>query len=421
MAVVRFRNPNSPDPSWRQDSYDDRSYRDDEEDFIDERIEEGERLRKRRREILRLLVRAAGAAAVCGLIALLVWYLNAQRVYSTASGEVIFEMTLQDDLSCTALGRNLVYYSQDGISCMNTKGEMVWSLSYEMQNPIIATADDILAVGDYGGSTIYLQNSTEIIGTIDTNLPIRELCVSESGRVAAVLADTDINWVYLFTSEGDTVAYIKTTMSQSGYPVSLSLSPSGELLCVSHLVADSGGVGSSVAFYNFGSVGQNYAENNVSGFNYDDEIFPVTCYMSDASCAAVSDARIVFFSGKEIPQSSTNVMFTEELEGVFFGGDYIALLFPDGTGAEDYSLQVYDSSGSRTATIAFSMAYTGIEIAGDRIYISDDTNLLAYTVNGQLRYDGELPAAARMVISTGKSANRFFILTEEGIERVTLQ
>ena len=421
MAVIRFRNPNSPDSFWQQDEYDDRAYRDNEEDFIDERIEEGERLRKRRRELLRLAARMAGAAAVCGLIALFMWYLNSHRVYSTASSEVIFEMTLQDDIGCIALGSNLVYYSQDGASCLNTRGEMVWSLSYEMQSPIIAKAGNLLAIGDDGGSMIYLQSDSEILGTINTNLPIRELCVSESGRVAAVLADTDINWVYLFNSAGETIAYIKTTMGQSGYPVSLALSPGGELLCVSHLVADSSGIGSSVAFYNFGSVGQNYAENNVSGFNYDDEIFPFLYYINDSTCAAVSDARIVFFSGKEIPQSSSNALFTENLEGVFCGGEYVALLFPDSTGTEDYSLQVYDSSGNRTTTIAFSMAFTGIEIAGERIYISNDTELLIYTASGQLRYDGELPSAAREVISTGKSANRVFLLTEEGIERVTLQ
>lgn len=392
-----------------------------EEEFIDEQIEAGERSRARFRHVLGLLLRVLAAAACVGIVIFFLQYLSARRVYSTASSQPIFSTTVQDDVSYLALNGSIVYYSRDGASCMTRKGSMVWSLSYEMQEPIVSTAGDILAIADYGGSTIYLQSSSGVLGTVNTNMPIRTLCVSESGRIAAVLYDTDITWIYLFSSDGDTIAYIKTTMSQSGYPLSVALSPDGELLCVSHLITDSTGVSTSVAFYNFGSVGQNYAENNVSGFNYDDEVIPYTLYMNDSVCVAVSDSRIVFYTGSEIPQSSANAMLSQEILGVYADDSHIGLLLADSTGAEDYVLRIYGTDGSVDAEISFSMQYTDIRIANGNVYIHNDTELLMYTTSGQLRYDGAFPESVYQIIPAGSQTNVLYIVTEDAIEKMTLQ
>ena len=391
-----------------------------DDDYIDERIERGEQLRERQKHFLRIALRVLALAACAAVGIAFFMYLAAQRVYSTASSQPIYETSIHEDVEYLALNGNIVYYSQDGVSCLNRKGSMVWSLSYEMQKPLVSTAGDRLAIADYGGSTIYLESSTEIIGTISTDLPIRSICVSESGRIAAVLYDADVTWIYLFSEGGDIISTLKLSMSVSGYPVSMALSPDGERLCVAHLTADSEGIGTSVAFYNFGSVGQNYADNNVSSFDYD-EIVPYTIYMKDSVCAAVSDSRLVFYTGSEIPESTVNVMFSQELEGVFAGDDYIGLLFPDSSGEEDYVLQIYDTDGDLTGTISFSQAYTDIRISGERVYIHNDTELLMYTVSGQLRYDGEFPESVYQIIPAASGANVLFIVTEDAIEKMTLQ
>ena len=83
--------------------------------------------------------------------------------------------------------------------------------------------------------------------------------------VAAILEDTNITWIYLYNSAGEKVAYIKTTMQKSGYPAAVALSPDGKLMAVSYITVESGAAKSSVAFYNFSSVGQNFVDNFASG------------------------------------------------------------------------------------------------------------------------------------------------------------
>lgn len=422
--VIHFQNPNSVFPEdGEYEEYEEyeENRRDEEGNYIDEEIERSEQSRKRRRKNLRLLLRILAGIGIAAVCAALIAWLASQRIYSSATYEVIATLTPTDDTRYVSLGSHLVYYSKDGASCINHSGSTVWSVSYEMQHPLASKAGNVLALCDYNGSKIYLENADGVIGTVDTSLPIRDISVSESGEVAAVLADTDTTWVYLYESSGNPIAYFKTTMSQSGYPISVAVSPNGELVCVSHLITNSTGIHSSLAFYNFGSVGQNVAENNVAGFNYDDEIFPFVRYLNDSACAAVSDARIAYFNGREIPQNGANAMFTDELQAVYSSDQYIGLLFPDTSGESLYSLQIYDAGGNKVSTIPFDQAFTEIQIEGDAVYINNESSLVIYNLQGQQRFSGSFPMKVSSVIPEGGSAARLYLVTENGMELMTLQ
>ncbi len=421
MAVIKFRNPYglfSPDDEYDEDEFDEE---DAGQSFIDEELEDSENVWKRRREILRLLLHAAGITAALGAMMALVLFLASQRVYSGASTSVVKEMSVQEDTSYATLGSNIVYYTRDGASCLSPKGKLIWSISYEMQEPLVSQAGDVLAIGDYNGSVIYLQNAAGTLGSVNTNMPIQALAVSESGEVAAVLSDTDVVWVYLFDSSGNTIAYFKTTMSQSGYPVSVAVSPSGELVCVSHLLTTENGLSSSIAFYNFGDVGQNVAENNVSGFNYDNEIFPITMFLSDSVCAAVSDSRIAFFNGRQIPQSGNNAMLTQELRGVYTGDDYIGLLFMNEGVDVQSTLQIYDASGTAVGSVTLPEDYTDIQIAGKAVYASNDSSLAIYSVEGKKRYEGDFDQKVWSVIPRRDTISKLYLAGENGIEQMILR
>ena len=421
MSVINFRNPHSVfSPDSEYEDYDEQDAADDSQSFIDEEIEDSENLWKRRREILRLVLHWAMIGGLIALFAALVLFLSSQRVYSSATTSTVAELASQEGSRFAALGNNIVYYSKDGASCLNASGDPVWSITFELQKPLVSQKGDVLAIADYNGSTIYLANSAGTLGSVNTNMPIRAISASESGEVAAVLADTDTTWVYLFDASGNTIAYFKTTMGQSGYPLSVSVSPGGELVCVSHLLAGESGASTSIAFYNFGDVGQNVAENNVSGFNYENEVFPFTAYLTDSSCAAVSDSRIVFFSGKEIPQSGANAMFSDELKGVYTGGESVGLLFPDSSGASQYSLQIYNASGEQISTIPFTMDYTSIQIVGKCVYISNDQELQIYTLEGKQRYQGNFETSVREVVPRTDGAGKLYLVTDDGIQLMTL-
>ncbi len=252
-------------------------------------------------------------------------------------------------------------------------------------------------------------------------MPVRAITVSESGEVAAVMEDSEITWVYLYAANGDTIAYFKTTMDQSEYPVGISVSPDGTLVGVSHLTIGSEGASTSIAFYNFGSVGQNAVENNVSGFNFANEVFPYIAYMNDNTAVAVSNARGAYFVGDEIPASGTNIMWGKEVQGVWSNDRYLAVLFSgEGSGAE-HVMQVYNTAGAQVGTIPFSLEYSQIQLAGDRIVINNAEACQIYTVQGAKKYDGQFDVNVKALIPSAGSTTRFMAVTDDTLEQMILE
>ena len=74
-----------------------------------------------------------------------------------------------------------------------------------------------------------MQNAEKQLGTITTTMPIRDLTVSATGNVTAILADADVTWINTYNSEGENIYTGQARMQNSGYPAAISLSPNGEL------------------------------------------------------------------------------------------------------------------------------------------------------------------------------------------------
>ena len=199
---------------------------------------------------------------------------NILRVYTDYTIKSVLERTETSSSITVQIGENLVSYSKDGASCVDVEGNKVWNQTYEMQKPIVGHTSQSIAISDYNSRNIYVMNSEKILGTISTNMPIKNVAVSESGIVAAVQEDGSTTWIYVYDTEGNVLVFFKTKMSNSGYPVTVAFSKDAMLMAVSYLYVDSGVMRSSVAFYNFGEVGQNELYNYVGSFNYTDSIIP---------------------------------------------------------------------------------------------------------------------------------------------------
>ena len=102
-----------------------------------------------------------------------------------------------------ALGNNILTYSKDGASCMDSRGIVLWNQTYEMQNPMVDINGTIAAIGDYNGRTIYIMDNAGSRGEITTNLPIRKFRVSANGIVAVILDDAKITRINLYDSKGN--------------------------------------------------------------------------------------------------------------------------------------------------------------------------------------------------------------------------
>lgn len=332
-------------------------------------------------------------------------------------------VTIVQGATVKNLGGNVLLYSKDGASCIDAKGNVVWNRAYEMQTPLISICNQMAAIGDYNGRSIYVMERGGEKGTVNTNLPIRNFSVSANGVVAAILDDSDVMRIYVYdgnTNTDEPIIMGKATMDRSGYPVSISLSPNGRLMMISYLYADSASMKSSVAFYNFGEVGQNETDNFVGGYDYVDTVVPYVQFMNNDSSFAVSDDRIVFFSGAEKPTNIATNFLEEEIQSIHYNENYVGLVFINQSGESVYRLDVYNASGSKVHSLFFDIEYTDIFFSKDQIIIYNDSECQICNVRGSDKFTGSFEKSTSLLIPTS-SAYRYVAVTSDSVDMIELK
>ena len=314
------------------------------------------------------------------------------------------------------LGSNILTYSKDGANCMDSRGIVLWNQTYEMQNPMVDINGSIVAIGDYNGRTIYVMDTTGSRGEITTNLPIRRFRVSANGIVAVILDDSRVTRINLYDTSGKELVKSETTMEQTGYPIDISISPNGELLAISYFYVDSGMMKSSIAFHNFGEVGQNLSSDRfVAGYDYPGNVVPFIRFMNRDTIFAVSDDRIIFFSGNEKPLSAAEKFLNEEVQGIFYSDQYVGLVFLNTEGTGRYRLDIYDGKGSLVNSRSFDMDYTNIIFDGDEYIIYSSTEYSINNIHGVERFTGKFDETVYLFMPSQKR-NRFLVMTQDAMQ-----
>lgn len=366
------------------------------------------------------------AALVIVLIAAVAVFLVVQWKNKVFSESVVVSstpVTIVQGAMVENLGGNILLYSKDGASCIDAKGNALWNQTFEMQEPMLSVCNNVAAIGDYNGRTVYVVSSTGQLGTVNTNLPIRKICVSQNGVVAAVLDDAEVTRILLYNGNENTdtsIVDIKATMDKSGYPMSLSLSPNGKLLAISYLHVNSGEMKSSVAFFNFGEVGKNESDNYVSGYDYPDTVIPYVQFMNNSAAFAVSDDRIVFFEGGEKPANKATALLNEEVQGIYYNEDYVGLVFHNQTGESAYRLDVYNTAGTKIHSQLFDMEYTDIIFNRDQVIIYNDMDCKICNMSGVDKFTGTFEKPSSLLVPTS-SNYKYVSVTSNSVDVIELK
>ncbi len=356
--------------------------------------------------------------AVAIVVAVMIYWKN--KIYTQSVVVSSIDVESSPNRSMESFAGNILTYSKDGASSIDIKGNAVWNETFEMQNPMVDICRNVAAIGDYNGRNIYIVSTDRILGQIVTTKPIRSFCVAANGVVAVVLDDSDVTLIYLYNTEGEELVHFRTTMKDSGYPFKVSISPNGKLVCVTYLFVDSGALKSSVAFYNFGEVGQNNTDNYVSGYDYQNVVVGYTHFLDDKNMFAVSDDRIMFFSGAEKPVSTATSLINEDVQQIYYGKEYVGLIFNSLDSDSRYRLDVYNKSGQLIQTIKFNLEYSDIVFAEDRIIIYNESECQIFNMSGVEKYAGAFEKSVYAMLPTSTSY-KYILVTQDSIDTIELK
>lgn len=324
--------------------------------------------------------------------------------------------TVYDSDHYETMGSGLIRYSRDGITLLDRNGDALWNQTFGMSDPIIAVSSSYIAVGDRGASSLYIFDQSGEVSEITTDVPLAKICISDQGVTAAILSDSDSNYINMYDKNGNILMTIKASFEDMGYPIALGLSPDARYLAVSYLgTDDQAGVQTNLVFYDF----QKSGDQTVGTFAIEG-ICPEIDYLSETRAAVFTENGMrTYGMGSSVSEGKT-LTFEDEIRSVFCEDGRIGFVFKNSDGNGTYRMEIYDTGGSRNATVYFDLDYSRIEVANGRIVVSGSSEALIYNYRGNLRFQGEIENGIYDLLPA-RDSSTYWLANSDGLNCISIR
>ncbi len=361
------------------------------------------------------------AAAAVGFIFFLVWNGIRTKTYTGYTETASFERTDSNSVQYEYYGGNLLKYSRDGASAVNSEGEVLWNGSYEMSTPMVDTCGQYVAIAEQGGKEVYIYNGSDEGTVIETPLPVSMLRVASQGVVAVVLEDSKSDVISLYdpySSSDKLLVEVPSNVSEDGYPVDIAFSPDAKSLVTVYLAVSGGDPVSNVCFYNFSEVGQD-KNRIVGGKTYSDSLAVGAEFIGDDDVCVFLDNGFSLFSNMKQPAESTTQVFDKEIIGSLFDNSHVGFLFA-GNG-EEMSRQIvlYNRSGDKILDKEIDYSYNDAKMVDGEVIFTSDTGCRILRANGSEKLNCTFDSQVQYFIK-GRGKNSYYVIDDTKISYVKL-
>lgn len=383
-----------------------------EDDFQNEMEESGRRHKRfiRRRWVVGMVLLLAAAAGVYLLVNL--------QTYSQVRVTDEYKNGGAGNNSYREFAGGVLKYSRDGISYLNQKGEEQWNHSYQIKNPYIEAGNESAVVADKGGNDILVIQEEGVKGEIHTAMPIEKVSVSEQGIVAAILKNDSSAEIICYDIAGNILVEHKTSSVGTGYPLDIALSENGKVMQVLYFYTQDGSITSKVMYYNFGEVGKEKTDNQVSSHEYKDTIMVSGFFLDEDTSAAVGDNCLAIYQGKETPEEYVQIVIDKEIKSVVHNDHYIGLILKN-EGKEGYELRLYNGDGKVVVSKDFTGDYSSVKLCKRQVIMYDGKKCSIFMRNGIQKFDGEMEDNI-MEIFPVAGVNKYIVMSADGMKKVRL-
>ena len=291
----------------------------------------------------------------------------------------------------------LMRISNDGITYINDTGEVKWTISYNMKDPIFESNENYFAIADRNGYEFYIFDENGVCGNNTVTNLIQKISLSIDGILYILQSDEENSYVNVFRSRGEAIDLsIKTTLTGDGSAIDLSTSDDGIELAVAYECLTDDKLYSKATYYNFGEVGQNAnSKRIVKEFISElDNKFLARVYFFDSDNSfLIYDGGVYFVSTKDPanPFIAQKKEFDIKIRSISYNKKYLVMVF------EDNRMIVFGKDGSLLADKVIDFDY-------EKFYISDDyaiflygNRVMIYDSRGRMIFDKEMEVDVQYV------------------------
>lgn len=308
---------------------------------------------------------------------------------------------------------NILKYSNDGAFYTDRQNELIWNQTYEMSDPRLDICENYLTIYDKKGTKIYILTPEGLVGSIETTMPVEQVCIASQGTIAVLMYKDSAGYLAMYDKDGNNLAMGAIHGEKGGYPIAIGLSYDAIKLAVSTLDINDGSVKSTVAFYNFGSVGQNVTDHCVGANSFAGMVVTELKFLSNDCMAALGDSELMIFEGTQKPQITTEISLEKQAKSIFYDNKHIGVVTSNGDEDVTHHIVVYDLKGNIVMEKDFEMEYTSIEfLSNDEICIMNGNTCDIYTSRGIYKFHYQFDTEIYKVIPGLSGLNYTFILND---------
>ncbi len=328
------------------------------------------------------------------------------------------ETSLYSNLSGYQAGPDRIFaYSNDGARAVDRNGESLWEISYQLDNPEIAYCENVAAVADIGGRSVYVVAENGIPHNYEVIYPIVKHEVAKQGVTAVLLDNGMEDFIQLYDMDGTLRVDINTKTKVDGIPIDIALSPDGKKLVTLYMTFQGEAMLCKTTFYNADEVGKNYINNIVGQKTFAENLlaYDVRFLDEDTVCILLENG-FVLYRMTEVPELVAEVDLKETVEDVICveHGLYVVKETAD----KQKILSFYDVKGKEKQILKEVPEYEAIAATEEEVVFFSPQRVSIYRANGSRKFTTAFTQSLEAVFPAGN--NQYFLVDAGNVHTIKL-
>lgn len=316
-----------------------------------------------------------------------------------------------------------IKYGQNGIEYQKTFGVAEWNIPVTFQNPFLVKAEPYVLLGDKNGNTLMLFDKNGKVRDFTVRYPVVQASVSEQGTIQVILQGEGSNFIQLYDKEGNIVADMRSSVDETGYPLTAAISPDGTKLVVSYLSIDGMSAKTTLAFYDFSQQLKTDGVSLIGGFDYEDFLIARLHFVDNKTVVAIGDTTTYYYNIANEPEQTQEIAFEQNIQSIFIGEDYIGYVLDNSENPDEgkYRIRLYNKSGKKKLDTDIDMDYDSIEIRGKEIIAVQNNSCTILNTSGKILFQEELEGTSIEAVLPVKGWRTYQVVFQDKIVKMKLR
>ena len=344
-------------------------------------------------------------------------YLNYHATETFNSYETICSTVWQNAGEYKRNGNQVIRYTGNGAEAVDEKGNLIWNITYEMKEPIVACCGNMVVIGERNGRQVLVSTGSGTVQRETMLYPVYSVAVAKQGVVAVMMNGEDRDYIHIYDKNMSLLYEIETTVAGDGFPQTMALSKDGTKLVTSYLALAGDKLTSHVTFYNFSNVGENYIRNIVGQVQYEDTLIPKLEFLDNDTICIFTESGFELFAMREVPASKAKVVFDEKIRSIAVG-ELLAFVLDNKTGDEKNHIVAYDLQGNKCMDVTTSYSYEYVCVGEKEVLLHSGLSVLALRLNGKIKFQHEFTSNIEAMFPIKK--NKYFLVQQGEVHTIKL-